>query len=247
MQKIFEKPKMKMIVISAASILVLTAIIITVACLNARKSADGNTATDNDDSLDAFAEHTENTTESTEDGSVQNPSKKKQLEFKSNGDGTCSVVSIGTYEEADLEIPKESPEGDTVTEISDKAFNGCSSLETVIIPATVKKIGKEVFVNCSALESITVSASNPKYASTGGVLFSKDKTVLICYPAARVGKNYLLSTNVEAISAYAFHGIQNLKTILYEGSKSKFALIDISIGNEAFEDLTVTYNYTASK
>ena len=36
----------------------------------------------------------------------------------------------------------------TVTRISDKVFNGCSSLTSVTIPATVKKIGEAAFENC---------------------------------------------------------------------------------------------------
>lgn len=44
------------------------------------------------------------------------------LEFESNGDGTCAIKSVGTFEGDNLIIPQTSPEGDTVTEISENAF-----------------------------------------------------------------------------------------------------------------------------
>lgn len=44
------------------------------------------------------------------------------LEFESNGDGTCAIKSVGTFEGDDLIIPQTSPGGDTVTEISEDAF-----------------------------------------------------------------------------------------------------------------------------
>ena len=44
------------------------------------------------------------------------------LEFESNGDGTCAIKSVGTFEGDNLIIPQTSSEGDTVTEISEDAF-----------------------------------------------------------------------------------------------------------------------------
>ena len=49
------------------------------------------------------------------------------------------------------------PEG--VDRIEDKAFYGCSSLESITIPDTVTNIGKYAFFNCSNLGSITIPES----------------------------------------------------------------------------------------
>ncbi len=250
MEKFFEKPKMKIIVISAASVLLLTVIIVTVACLNvAKKNDNSGDDFDDDDVIGAFAESTENTDDKTDKNPDNNKNKDtdEELIFESNGDGTCSVVGLGNFEGSELTIPAESPDGDTVIAISDGAFEGCDTLQTISIPATVKSIGTGAFVECSSLVSFSVSSSNTKYCAVSGVLFSKDKTTLVCYPSKRVGKSYLLSTNVRTISAYAFDGVEHLKTVLYEGSTSKFYSIDVGTGNQDFDSLSVTCNYVPAK
>ena len=43
------------------------------------------------------------------------------------------------------------------------------------------------FAGCTSLEKITLDSKNKKYASENGMLFNKDKTHLLCYPAAMQG------------------------------------------------------------
>ena len=252
MEKFFERPKMKVIVISAASVLLLTAIIITVACLGAAKKDKGNIDDfDDDDVIGAFAEKTEPTDDDSAGGKKPSSSKTdegdEELIFESNGDGSCTIVGLGNFDGDELIIPAKSPDGENVIAISDGAFEGCETLVSITIPATVKSIGTGAFVGCSSLESFSVSSSNTKYCAVGGVLFSKDKTTLICYPSQRVGKSYLLSRNVQSIAAYAFDGVTYVKTILYEGSTTKFYSIDVGVGNGDFDSLSVTCNYVPSK
>lgn len=248
MQKLFENPKAKIVVISATSFLVIAIIIVTIACLSVSKNKN-NDYDDNDtkdeDAIGAFAEKTD----STKSTSKKKDDEKSEdlLIFESNEDGTCTVIGIGDHEEAELIIPAENSDGETVTAISDAAFEDCDFIESIAIPATVKTIGSGAFKGCSSLETFSVSSKNTKFCSVGGVLFNKTKTTLICYPSARVGKNYMLSTNVQTIAPYAFDGVQNLTTILYEGTTSKFHSIDIESGNQDFSDLSVTCNYVAAK
>lgn len=44
------------------------------------------------------------------------------FEFESNGDGTCTLVKIGTCTDKDIVIPEKSPNGDTVTLIGEYAL-----------------------------------------------------------------------------------------------------------------------------
>ena len=169
------------------------------------------------------------------------------LSFVSRGDGTCYIAGIGTCKKTELDIPAVSPSGDKVTKINDNAFSGCKELISVNIPSSVKTIGTGAFRGCENLAAINVSTDNEVYCSVGGVLFSKDKTVLLCYPMNRQGINYLLNTNVKAIGAFAFEGAINLKQLLYEETVSSFNAIDILNGNDILDNIAITCNYTAAK
>jgi hypothetical protein len=169
------------------------------------------------------------------------------LLYVSRGDGTCYIAGIGTCTKTELDIPSVSPAGDKVTKINDNAFSGCKELVSISIPASVKTIGTGAFRGCEKLVAISVSSDNDVYCSVSGVLFSKDKTVLLCYPMNRQGSNYLLSTGVKAIGAFAFEGAINLKQLLYEGTVSSFSAIDMLSGNDILDTIAITCNYTAAK
>ena len=191
---------------------------------------------------------TESETVRIETNRVTYPSDSpKSLAFESNGNGTCIVSSIGSYTGEELEIPEKSPLGDRVIGIASGAFEGCDQLLSVNIPYTVETIGDGVFKGCSSLVMISVDSSNGSFSSWGGILFSKNKSALICYPASRAGNTYLLNPNVKSISDYAFYGVKNLSRINYEGSAADFATIEIGEGNRLLSDIPITCNYYPSK
>lgn len=169
------------------------------------------------------------------------------LTYVSNGDGTCSIADIGTCEDTELKIPIYSPSGEKVTKIGNSAFINNTSLLTVSIPATVKSIGMGAFRGCANLVAINVDTENTVYCSVGGVLMSKDRSVLICVPMNRAGSTYLLSTNTKAIAAYAFEGVLNLKNLLYEGNIASFQKIEILTGNGILDHIAITCNYVPLK
>ena len=70
------------------------------------------------------------------------------LTYASNGDGTCSVTGIGTFTGNYLVIPDTSPDGDTVTAVADRAFEGNQTVEYLVLPDTLKSIGIEAFSGC---------------------------------------------------------------------------------------------------
>ena len=81
------------------------------------------------------------------------------LEFKSNGDGTCYVSGIGTFDKPWLIIPSKSPENEIVTAIGDSAFSWCENLTSVTIPDSVTTICDDAFVYCTSLTSMTLGNS----------------------------------------------------------------------------------------
>lgn len=72
----------------------------------------------------------------------------------------------------------------SVVFIGDRAF-GNTYLNEINIPDSVTHIGKEVFLGCRNLIKIDVSTGNLNYSSIEGVLYTKDKTRLICCPAGK--------------------------------------------------------------
>ena len=102
---------------------------------------------------------------------------------------------------------------ESLTSIGNSAFQYCSALTAVTIPASVTSIGNLVFGNCTALTQINVDAANTAYCSENGILFNKDKTTLICYPAAKTGTDYTVPASVTVIGEMAFAFCSNLTQI----------------------------------
>ena len=135
------------------------------------------------------------------------------------------VTSIGElalykcYRFASMTIPN------SVTSIGSAAFCYCNNLTSVTIPNSVTSIGNGAFASCSSLTSIDVASDNPNYCSVDGVLFNKDKTKLIQYPAS--GTEYTIPNSVTSIADDAFYGCSSLTTVTIPNSVT-------SIGDVAF-------------
>ena len=97
--------------------------------------------------------------------------------------------------------------------IGSGAFNQCKKLSSVVIPAGVISIGDGAFAGCSSLPTITVAAGNTKYVAIDGVLFYKDKTVLLQYPAGRAGTSYVIPKEVINIAPVSFKDANNLTAV----------------------------------
>ena len=115
----------------------------------------------------------------------------------------------------------------SVTEIGVYAFKGCTSLTSITIPNSVTNIGDSTFWGCSSLTAIYVTVDNKNYTSVNGVLFNKDKTALICYPAGKTDKSYNITNSVTSIGDYAFNGCSSLTSVTIPNSVTE-------IGGSAF-------------
>ena len=98
---------------------------------------------------------------------------------------------------------------DSVTNISDTAFNACSSLTQVTIGQGLVSLGYHVFYSCSGLLAFVVNPLNPAFSSLDGVLFNHDQTTLIQYPAGLAG-SYAIPGTVTNIGAQAFANCNGL-------------------------------------
>ncbi len=102
---------------------------------------------------------------------------------------------------------------DSVTKIGDNAFSNCTKLITVTISDKVTNLVWGAFSDCDSLESINVDSSNPNYSSASGVLFNKDKTKLIQYPAGKKTTKYTIPGSVTKIYDSSFDKCRNLLTV----------------------------------
>ncbi|MBQ9742634.1 MAG: leucine-rich repeat protein [Ruminococcus sp.] len=132
------------------------------------------------------------------------------------------VIKAGTKVIADYAMAGCSIESVTipssVTHIGDYAFRNCSSLESVTIPSRVTSIGDSVFDGCSSLASINVEKDNSICTSVDGVLFSRDMTTLIKYPANKTAAKYSIPEGVTEIVDGAFGDCRNLQNLTVSGS-----------------------------
>ena len=92
----------------------------------------------------------------------------------------------------------------TLTSIEDRAFEGCRNLTEIFLPKNLSLIGDSVFQLCRGLSIINVDNDNSYFMSKDGVLFSKDGTILYCYPPGKMETSYVVPEGVTIISRSAF-------------------------------------------
>ena len=117
---------------------------------------------------------------------------------------------------------------DSLRSIGANAFNFCDHLRQLSIPRSVTSISPDAFVNCRNLRGLSVSPGNPAYSSDeSGVLFNRDKTVLIQMLSGFYG-DYSVPESVVTIGESAFANCGGLQAVsIPDGVRS--------IGSGAFQ------------
>ena len=153
-----------------------------------------------------------------------------EFRFISLGNNTWRLTNY-TGSRQMVSIPSEYNRG-TVVEISDNAFNGCVSIETLIIPDTITSIGAGAFAGCVNIKHITISA-NAETIGAGAFADSNLITTAVL-PANAIGyipKDNLNNVTVTSgiIAENAFANCTNLNQVKIKSSVT-------SIKNNAFEN-----------
>jgi len=92
-----------------------------------------------------------------------------------------------------------------ITTIGVFGFYGCNKAETISIPDSLESIGSFAIMYCISLTKITVGSNNKVFSSDeSGVLFNKDKTELIQYPAANPATTYRIPSTVTYMAQRSF-------------------------------------------
>ena len=166
-------------------------------------------------------------------------------------DAVTVIESSTFYFCPDLKVLEFGPDSKCQT-IGDYAFAECRQLEKLELPAKMSeirsrsfwnsglkeiRIGKGIttiqagaFSHCQQLDNITVDNENKVYTGKEGVLFNKEGTELLIYPAAKAGF-YQVPDGITRIREGAFAGASRLENI-------KFADTLTEIEGYAFSECT---------
>ena len=119
---------------------------------------------------------------------------------------------------------------DSLSSIGDYAFSDCSSLTSVTIGDGVTIIGKAAFSYCISLESITIPDSVTSIGE--GAFYMCESLTSIVIP-----------DSVTSIGEGAFAGCESLETVYYRGSEEEWNEIGIRGGNEPLLNAEIVFNY----
>jgi len=114
-----------------------------------------------------------------------------------------------------------------ISEIGQDVFANNATILSVTVPDAVKAIGGNAFGSCSNLTEINIGGGNPNYTSYEGVLYNKDLTTLIAYPAGKTDDSFSIVNSVSTIDNGAFINCNHLTSIIIPNSVK-------SIGDQAF-------------
>ena len=162
------------------------------------------------------------------------------------GDNVTTISARAFYYSPSIETIEF---GNSVTTIGDSAFVS-SKAKSIVLPDSVTSIGNANFgqveeitigsglttiptslqADNSNLKRITVSENNSAYCSIDGILFSKDKTMLIMCPQKKELPGYNIPNTVTTINSYAFYRCKSIVGNLTIPNSV------ITIGDYAFEN-----------
>lgn len=154
-----------------------------------------------------------------------------------NEDGaSVTLLTMTSALEKDLKLPAVLG-GLPVTAIGPTLFSGPGgySMETAVIPASIRKIDPFAFAGYYArtLREIQVERGNTAFEAVDGVLFAQDEDhTLVAYPRGKAGASYSVPADVRAIGERAFSGAAFSSVNLPEGLQS--------IGGGAFNSSGLT-------
>ncbi|MBE6521474.1 MAG: leucine-rich repeat domain-containing protein, partial [Thermoplasmata archaeon] len=131
-------------------------------------------------------------------------------------DSTVSAIGV-EGEPVSLSVPEVvSHDGRDFVPVSIEAgaFANCTTVTEVSVGGTVATIGEGAF-DSPYLRSITVSDENGVYSSVAGVLYDKDESVLLKFPASK--QRLVIPSTVTEIAAGAFKDAGAALKADYEG------------------------------
>jgi len=104
-----------------------------------------------------------------------------------------------------------------VTDLGNYSLSGCPNLVSVNLPSTINYLESVQHGDSKDLESFSVAPNNPSYTAEDGVLFTKDKGILVAYPRSKPIE-YTIPSGVAVIGKRAFANSYNLQSLTIPSS-----------------------------
>lgn len=146
--------------------------------------------------------------------------KCKSIQWNKN------VTTIATNMFAESACEKVGiPEG--VTTVEQNALKNMPKCTSVSIPASVVNWDYDsessgVLEGFTALKKVEVAKENKIFKSGKGMLFSKNGSRLLCYPAGKKAGTYCIPKTV-TLGMHAFSAVKNLKVVFPSGTSNSIA------------------------
>lgn len=134
------------------------------------------------------------------------------FETSINSNGTCTIEAVPPAAVGEVDIP-ETIHDALVSGLNYYAFYLCESVTSVTLPGRLTNIPDGVFSFCTNITAIEVASNNPAYTSLDGVLFNKDETELVAFPANNPATNYEVPSSVNVLLGSAFFSCRNLEKV----------------------------------
>lgn len=153
----------------------------------------------------------------------------EEVEYIVAEDDTIEIVSYtDSSARTEITIPDEI-DGRPVTVIKNFSLFNTDTLQKINIGKNVKEIGDWALTNNKSMKEFVVAEENQYFTAVDGVLFSKDKKTLVCYPTAKNVKidrygqttdttTYAVPEGTEKIANRAFYRCGYLTAVAFPAS-----------------------------
>lgn len=96
---------------------------------------------------------------------------------------------------------------DGIKTINRNSFWNCKGIECIVFPQSLNDIGYNPFVGCS---NIHFESNSPYYKVVDGVLYNRDMSKIVCYPAWKAIGHIKLPDSVTTLERGAFSGCDKM-------------------------------------
>lgn len=220
-----------------------------------QSTAESSNNSNNESANTPSSSTNESTGSSSSSGKTSAPTVPTDLkpsegfEFESNGDGTCTLVKIGTCTDKDIVVPEKSPDGDIVTHIGEYALMSLKAdsvtlinynyeidewafqygkFETLNIIGGNPVFGESAFSSCEDIETITFQNCKIETGEYSFISCGKDAVLTFTDCTGYIDERAFQYGDFESISftgcdleldKSSFSSCENVKTLTITDSK----------------------------